>query len=158
MYCGFLSTCAEGDSDVCYVLDFNTVFVCVHMAVCVCVYGCVCVCDWLCMTVCVCVCVCVCVYGCVCGSALPLSDPPLLSPAGNGPCLGWRTLGKPYQWLKYTQVLLSHSAHTHSETHTHTLRHTHTHTHSSYSSLPQIKIAIQLEAGLQIVAGGVVDT
>ncbi|XP_076153364.1 long-chain-fatty-acid--CoA ligase 5 isoform X2 [Alosa pseudoharengus] len=24
--------------------------------------------------------------------------------SGNGPCLGWRTKGKPYQWLKYKQV------------------------------------------------------
>ncbi|KAL2102511.1 hypothetical protein ACEWY4_001679 [Coilia grayii] len=24
--------------------------------------------------------------------------------SGNGPCLGWRTSGKPYQWLKYKQV------------------------------------------------------
>lgn len=26
------------------------------------------------------------------------------SPAGNGPCLGYRKPGRPYQWLKYRQV------------------------------------------------------
>lgn len=27
-------------------------------------------------------------------------------PAGNGPCLGYRKPGRPYQWLKYKQVKL----------------------------------------------------